>query len=373
MANYAKRPHGQGSVSKDKGRNRWRGQVTIDGKRRTVQGRTEGEVRAKLDELLDGAAHGEADEDTSTVGAWLALWVDELADTATDNNRANRQWAVERLAPLHRRRMDALRAHHVEAVLARDAKAGYVRSSLVRMRTVLAMAYDAWNGRTGHTFNPARLAHIPTTTERPEKRTLTGEQAHTLLEVAEGTPRVGVLVTLGLWLGLRPGEVAGLTWADVDLDAGELTVRQMRRRNPDGSLTMTGAKAKSERALHLPAPLTDALRRHKAEQAAARLASRATWQDNGLVVCARNGTPLDPSNVRREVRKMAEAAGIFFDLTPNELRHTAASLLVDADVPLTTVADMLGHKNVRMLAQHYRHKVARTVDTADAMAAALGA
>ena len=48
--------------------------------------------------------------------------------------------------------------------------------------------------------------------------------------------------------------------------------------------------------------------------------------------------------------------------SPNELRHSAASLLVDAGVPLQEVADLLGHVNVRMLASTYRHKVRSVVD-----------
>ena len=49
-------------------------------------------------------------------------------------------------------------------------------------------------------------------------------------------------------------------------------------------------------------------------------------------------------------------------LAPNELRHSAASLLVEAGVPLQQVADMLGHKDIRMLAQTYRHKIQGVVD-----------
>ena len=367
MARYGKREHGTGQVFRDKARGRWRGQVTIDGKRRSVSGATEGEARRKLDALLAGAASAADDDENPTLGAWLAYWVDELADTASENNRYNRQWAAAKLSALHGRRMDALRSDHVEHVLRGYAAKGMAKSSIVRMRTVGGMAFDTYNGRNGRTFNPFRRAVIGTTVPRAEKQSLTPEQATALLEVAEATPRYGIMVTLGLWLGMRPGEVAGLTWDAVNLNTAELSVTQMRRRNPDHTLTMAGPKSKSYRTLALPAPLADALRRHKAAQVREGL-----WAHKGLVVCTTHGAPLDPSNARREVRKMAEAAGIFFALTPNELRHTAATLLVEAGVPLVTVADMLGHKDVRMLANHYRHKVARVVDTSAAMSAMIG-
>ena len=368
MPRYRARAKGEGTYRKDKARNVYRGRIMIGGKRHNVTAATEGEINAKLDALVLGTPEVVEADANPTVGAWLGLWVDELADTATENTRANRKWAIGKLSALYGYRMDALRATEVEAVLRGYARAGMAQSSVVRMRTVLAMAYDTYNGRNGRTFNPARVAKYGATAERPDKQALTPEQAAALLEVADAEPRHGIVIHLGLWLGLRPGEVAGLTWDCVDLIAGELSVVQMRRRNPDGSLTMAGPKRKSYRTLVMPNPLVDALRRHKTAQAGAGL-----WSAKGLVVCTREGAPLDPSNVRREVKRMAKAAGIFFPLTPNELRHTAASLLVNAGVSKVTVADMLGHLNTRMLDQTYRHKDLRPVDTGNAMAAVLAA
>jgi site-specific recombinase XerD len=78
------------------------------------------------------------------------------------------------------------------------------------------------------------------------------------------------------------------------------------------------------------------------------------------------GRPIDPSNLRREIAGLCEGAGIEPSISPNELRHSAASLLVNAGVPLEEVADFLGHANVRMLAQTYRHRVKRVVNLTEA-------
>ena len=136
----------------------------------------------------------------------------------------------------------------------------------------------------------------------------------------------------------------------------------------DYTLEMTAPKSGSYRKLTMPPPLVEALRRHKQAQAA-----EGAWSHTGLVVCTPSGAPIDPWKLRRKIKRMgAEAAGIPFDVTPNELRHTAISLLVEAGVPLTVVADMLGHTNVRMLATTYRHKDDRAVNTSAAMLAAVG-
>lgn len=371
MAHYAKRPHGRGQVWKDDARGCWRGQVTINGKRKSVSGK-EGECHKALDHLLDGADEAH-EEDDATVGAWLTLWVDELAPTKDENTRQNRRDIIKRLEPLAAMRMDAVLSPDVERVLQADAARGYAKSTLVRMKSVLGMAYDCWNGRVQRTFNPARIAHVPPTKARTPKTSVTPEQAVALLEVAEETPRTGLLVTLGIWLGLRPGEVAGLTWANVDLDARELKVFQSRKRGPNGELTMSDPKADSFRTLVLSPVVVGALRRHKHRQTIERVRA-SHWEELDLVVCTRTGAPLDPSNCRREVKNMALAAGIKDrKVCPNELRHTAASLLVEQTGDLTKVADQLGHKNERMLIETYRTRLARTVDTSDAMTQALGA
>jgi integrase len=119
----------------------------------------------------------------------------------------------------------------------------------------------------------------------------------------------------------------------------------MRRRDADGSLTMCGPKANSGRTLALPEPVTVALRAHRA----------ASGRIGGLVVATRNGTPLDPSNHRRIVRRIAVAAGVLWNPTPNELRHTHATHRLNGGAAKRAVAHGMGHTSTRMLDLHYDH------------------
>jgi integrase len=174
-----------------------------------------------------------------------------------------------------------------------------------------------------------------------------------LLEVAKDD-RLGPLVVISLYVALRPGEVAGLTWSAVNLDAGQLVVHQQRRREPDGTLTMSDPKAKSGRRLTMPPALVDYLRLHKKRQTAERLRSRpGVWDDNDLVVCTRTGALLDPSNCRRAVAVFCKDAGIFQHVTPNDLRRTAATLSAHSGVPLEELRYVMGHKDERMLRDFY--------------------
>ena len=85
-----------------------------------------------------------------------------------------------------------------------------------------------------------------------------------------------------------------------------------------------------------------------------------------------NGRPVDASNLRRYFRRACAAAGIG-RWTPYEMRHSAASLMSAAGVPLEHVADVLGHNGAAMAALVYRHVLAPTVEAGAApMQAFLG-
>ena len=115
--------------------------------------------------------------------------------------------------------------------------------------------------------------------------------------------------------------------------------------------------------LDSPGPVVGALKGHRVRQIEERLAAGSAWQDSGLVFTTTIGTPINPSNLRRSFRRVTTAAGLG-RWHPHELRHSAASLLSAAGVPLEVVADVLGHDGTRMTALVYRHAVSPTVGAA---------
>ncbi|MCL2395983.1 MAG: site-specific integrase, partial [Acidimicrobiaceae bacterium] len=209
--------------------------------------------------------------------------------------------------------------------------------------------------------NVARIAEMPATgSTAGGHRSLTEEEAGTLLAAARGH-RLEALFVTGLMLGLRPGELTGLRWTDVDLDRGRLTVEGSLKRER-GQLRLGATKTlRSRRPLQIPEPVRVALRDHRKRQAAEQLYAGPAWQDRGLVFTTAVGTPIDPSNLRHTFGRLTERAGLGH-WTPNELRHSAASLLSASGVPLEVIADVLGHASTRMLEQHYRHQVRPSID-----------
>jgi integrase len=230
------------------------------------------------------------------------------------------------------------------------------RAALIKIRSVLGQALDFAMRRGLVARNVARIAELTPTAKRTEpKRALQPDQARMVLAAFDGH-RLGAMFTIMLTVGLRPGEAAGLSWDDVDVDLGRIAIRrsvQLVRGSP--ALVDTLKTARSRRTIDLPAVAADSLRHHRKRQLQERMAAD-TWVDDRLVFATSRGTVLSPANVRRDLASLTESLGLG-TWRPNELRHTAASLLSDAGVALEHVADLLGHTNTRMLEQTYRHSV----------------
>lgn len=108
--------------------------------------------------------------------------------------------------------------------------------------------------------------------------------------------------------------------------------------------------------------MIDALVRHRKRQNLDRLTVGPAWSNvDGLVFTSPSGRPTDPKAVRNEFHRVIEVSGIDGAWTPNLLRHSAASLMADAGMPIEQVADQLGHRDLRMLQRHYRHRIKPTV------------
>jgi len=368
-----RRAVGEGSVFYDKSKDRWVGSLVTPDGRRKVLAVTKNEARTRLDRLRRDVEAGEqAGDGNATVADALDRWQDRVLPSR-DLEPATRdvyRWCARMLrTELGSKRLRTLTVDDVETALDRLASPDRKdarplgRAALVKVRSVLGQVLDTAVRRGMVGRNVARSAELTPTAKRTERRTaLTPTEAVTLRAHLDDD-RLGAMFLTMLTVGLRPGEAAGICWTDLDLDAATLTVRHAVRLDKGRPVVTDELKTTaSRRTLKLPEPTVTALRVHKAAQAAERLAA-TRWADGRLVFATRVGTPLSPANARRQLAALCRAAGVPV-INPNELRHTSASILSDAGVPLEQVADQLGHTNTRMLDQTYRHRVRPSIDAA---------
>jgi len=336
--------------------------------RRKFTGRTKADVLEKMRDARratdDGVPLGAARD---TVGALL---VDFLARGLPSTAKAPKTIegyhgaVVDHLVPqLGARKLRELTPDDVESMLRAKAAAGLSRATLVHIHGVLtrALRWAEGRGRVGR--NVSALANTPQGHRRTSKA-MTIEQARALLSAAR-TDRLEALWTLGLTVPSRPGELTGLSWADVDLEEGIVHFRQALHHGPGGALTLGPLKTEqSRRSVEVPAVVVAALHRRKAAQAREQLTAGSGWTDTDLVFTTGVGTPVDPSHLRRNLRALALRAGLPGVWTVYELRHSAVSILSAAGVPIEQIAYTAGHRNSRVPASVYRHNLSPVISSA---------
>ena len=385
------RGNGEGSVYREvkPGRDeapdriRWIAQVRIEGKKHRRIAPTEAKAKKALREMQATIATGDTvGHGNTTVGQLLAEWRKNAlpARELSERTITVYEWCTDVLTEsIGKHRADRLTPEQVEAAFTNLVEHGrggngkpVSRASLIKIRSVLGKALD-WGVRRGHVArNVARAVELPVAARRTELgRSLTVEQARILMGTA-AAHRLHALLRIMLMLGLRPGEATGLTWYDIDLDAGIVHVRRSLKLER-GNLVVTDAlkTTRSRRSLATPPDVIDALRRHRTQQAAERLAMGRLWSNpDDLVFTTTTGSPIEPNNLRHQFARVTESAGLG-RWHPHELRHSTASLLSARGVPLERIADVLGHDGTRMTALVYRHAVAPTIDDALIMAEVL--
>ncbi|MFD7553095.1 tyrosine recombinase XerC [Streptomyces sp. NPDC059835] len=158
---------------------------------------------------------------------------------------------------------------------------------------------------------------------------------------------------LVLCLGLRRGEVLGLTWKSIDFDAGELYVDHQIQRAGRQILHRETKTEDSDDFLPLPAMCLKALRMRRAQQIGDRKAVGELWQDShDLVFTTKYGTPIEPGNLTRMFALRARRAGLRV-IPLRNTRHTCSSLLVALKVHPKVAQRILRHSQIAMTMEVY--------------------
>lgn len=200
--------------------------------------------------------------------------------------------------------------------------------------------------------NVADLADPPAVV-KTEKPTLTFEQGRQLLEAAKSTGRYA-LYLMALTTGMRQGEILGLRWKDVDLDARVITVRQALKRGGSAPVFSPPKTKRSARRVEIPEALAQALRSHKARQNEAKLLNGPSYNQQDLVFCSEAGTPITPRNLVRQFKQLLKKAGLH-DIRFHDLRHTHATWMLEEGINSKIVADRLGHSSTTVTLDVYSH------------------
>lgn len=367
----ARRSRGEGALFK-RSDGRWEGQILVDtlgGRRRrkSLYGATKAEVVEKLAAerrcLRAGLPPTDGRQRTEDYLRW---WVNHVVP-ATVSAASQRTYAAHvehylipalgsvplvKLAPAHVTQLMDLMA---SGSLGRGSRP-LATATQAQARKVLGRALRRAMAEGLVDRNVAQLADGPKVRSRVGRGLSSAELASLMSAMKGERLEAAFLVQLGL--GLRLGELLGLQWGLVDLSAGVVAIRHQLQRQPREGLALAELKTTSSRRnLVLPGELASVLRRWGARQSRERLRRGSAWANPlDLVFTTPVGTPIDASNYRRELKRVARQAGLG-ELRTHDLRHTAGSMLFAAGLPMKVISEHLGHSSERVTADLYVHTV----------------
>jgi integrase len=204
------------------------------------------------------------------------------------------------------------------------------------------------------TRNPAAVIRLSSRNERTRKRrSWTVDEAREYVESARHDDDVlYAAYVLVLVLGLRKGELLGLTWDLIDLDRTELYISE-QVQCVSGQLVRRRTKTEaSEAPLPLPDLCVAALRLREQQQDADRERAGDAWIDTGLVFTTRHGTPIEPRNFSRSFDRRVEKAHVS-KITVHGTRETCGSLLATLDVHPRVAMQILRHSRIAVTMEIY--------------------
>jgi integrase len=322
--------------------------------------RTKKAAQAALNDALSAIQHGTyVAPSRQTLGAFLDMWIEgarnELALTSWTGYRDMiRRWITPHLGAKRLVELSPIDVKVWHSALLDHGGVGgrplSVRSVQYAHRVLHRALADAvrWNLVP---INPASGARAPRA-QRAELTVWTSDEAATFLRHV-ANERLFALWILALHTGMRRGELAGLRWKDVDLDDGTLTVAQ-QRTNANHEVVVSTPKGRSQRQIVLAPATVAALRQHRAVQLRERLALGEAWADTGYVFVDEAGQPYHPHSYLTMFRRACARAGVP-PIRLHDLRHTMATLALQAGVHPKVVQEQLGHSAINVTMDVYSH------------------
>ncbi|MFC0530840.1 tyrosine-type recombinase/integrase [Phytohabitans kaempferiae] len=222
------------------------------------------------------------------------------------------------------------------------------------------------------TRNPAPDAELPKAVV-PKAKVWTADQLGTFLDAIEGQ-RLYPLYHLAAFAGMRRGELCGISWDDVDLDAGRIVVawqiteksyRAARRAEREGKKrryrTKPKTRAGEDRVVDLDAVSVEVLRKWRKTQREERLRWGPAYAEpidehGDLVFTSEDGRPLDPGLTYTRFIRLVKEAGLSH-LKLHGLRHMNISLQLEAGVSETVIAMRVGHTSPALIRSTYGHLI----------------
>lgn len=365
MSPKSKNAKGSGTIRK-RPDGRWEARFTVGrdagtGKQiqRSVYGKTQSEVRKKLQAACVAIDEGTYTEPSKlTLSSWLDIWLEEY----TPNLKPRTKWTYDGYISNHIKpalgavRLSALNAHEIQ-MFYNNLYKGNDNDSVLSPKTIknvhgvlhkaLKQAVEIGYIK----FNPADSCKLPRII-KADIKPLDEKEIAAFLHAIKGKP-YEALFTVDLFTGMREGELLGLTWDCVDFQKGMIFIyRQLQHIK--GKYEFSSLKNDKTRTI-TPAPFVmSILKEVRRRQAEWKMRAGALWEEKGFVFSNKLGGHLTHGTVYKTFKRIMKNLGLP-ETRLHDLRHTYATVALQAGDDPKTVQENLGHFSVSFTLDTYGH------------------
>lgn len=351
------RAHNEGSIYQ-RPNGKWRAQVSIDGRRLSFTADTKKEglawIRETKNQIESGLTFQAAG---TTLEEFLGEWLTTVSSSSSKSTYFTYAWTVQkRIIPyIGKVNLMDLRPDRIQRFYNFLQKEGLSNHAVAVTHKTLRVAMN-------HAVKLRLIGRNPcsgTTPPKPQQTEMNfydDRQVRSLLKTARDIEdKLYPLYYLAIHTGMRQAELIGLKWEDVNWSLSTIQVRRQVRHFKGASYAFLEPKSKSgSRSIIMGKQALEILVHHKKEQEPLINAAGENWTDLDLVFPSGAGTPLTASNVRRAFRKLLATSGLPI-IRFHDLRHTAASLMLNHGIPVLIVSKRLGHSKPSITLDVYGH------------------
>ena len=348
----------EGSIFKTPG-GKWRAQYSApNGHRFSETFVTKEEAKQWLIEQRSNQNHGfDFKGSMVTLREYLEKWLETSCTSLREKTTLNYKRMVLRYIVPHRGKMSLkdLDLATIEWFYSQLGKEGIGPRTVRVCHNILHKSLDKAVRYRLVTYNPSHGASLPRYSHG-EMMILDEYQVTQFLVAAQESP-YRALYYVAVTTGMRIGEIFGLKWTDLRWGSGELHVqRQVQRIDGKGNIFVEPKTKAGRRTIRLGENTLQILREHREKQEAWKVEIKGLWKENGLIFPSSRGTPGDSSNLRKDYNETLARAGVP-KIRFHDLRHTAASLLLNNNVSPIVVSNMLGHSKPSITLDIYGHLI----------------
>ena len=337
---------------------RWRAQVTLDGRRVSHSAKTRCECHEWLKKTLGQIDDGMTFASTKmSFGEFIIRWLESKKSNLKKNTWSQYNHLLKEyvLPSFGNVKIRDLRPDQIQSLYDDLLAQGVGTWTVLKIHNVIQSAFSHATKTSLIPHNPASLTILP---REPtyEMKILDESQVSKMLVTAFGH-RLEALYNLAVTTGMRQSEILGLKWTDLDWVNQTLKIERQLVRPNGTQIQYAPPKTKfGKRTLSLGDQSIEVLRRHYDLQHEERMAQGERWVEHGLIFTTSIGTPIHARNLIRYFKKILNEAGLT-EIRFHDLRHTAASIMLNHGIPVIVVSRRLGHARPSITLDVYGHLI----------------